>query len=61
MTKNPEEKSPGRILCWECGRKLWGTRCEKLKIDGHPRSLHIQCAKNVKRSLNFVRRGDESV
>ena len=36
-------------MCWNCGRKLWGSKHVKLRYngDGHIRVLHKTCAKEI--------------
>ena len=35
-------------FCWACGRKLWNKNKPTVRIiDGHPRTLHKFCAKDV--------------
>lgn len=48
MSKEMKEPRSSRGFCWECGKQLWGNKCSTLKIDGHVRTLHVQCAKDIK-------------
>ncbi len=41
-------EKPRASFCWECGLKLWGNHFEEMTVEGHPRILHKQCAKDIK-------------
>lgn len=39
---------PRAQFCWECGRQLYQRKIHvEVVIDGHPRILHKQCAKDI--------------
>ena len=46
-------------FCWLCGKKLRGTYCQELTIDNYPRTLHIQCAKEVEKEFDFRKIGKQ--
>lgn len=47
-------------FCWECGKRLyqWKISVKKL-IDGHERTLHKNCAKNLELGIEGWREEDE--
>lgn len=47
-------------FCWLCGNKLWGKHAEFLVIDGFTKTLHKNCAKQVKTELDFRKLKDGS-
>ncbi len=45
-------------FCWVCSKKLWGNHKEELVIDGHTRTLHKTCARDVKREYDYKKDSD---
>lgn len=45
-------------FCWLCSNKLYGNHKEELSVDGHVRTLHKACAKEIKREYDFIKRKD---
>lgn len=41
---------PRSTICWECGLRLYQRKSHtEMVVDGHPRILHKQCAKSIKK------------
>lgn len=43
------------ILCWWCGRKLWGNNVTLKEVDGHMRRMHKFCAEH----MEIVKEGEK--
>jgi len=35
------------IICWWCGRKIWGNKVTVKRVDGHNRRMHKICVKRM--------------
>ena len=46
---------PRAKFCWLCGNKLWGTKHVEQTIDGHPRIMHVECAKDP--GMMYLKKG----
>lgn len=40
-------------FCWECGNNLQGNSFAELKVEGHMRILHKDCAENIIRGVRY--------
>lgn len=45
-------------FCWLCGNKLWGNSSKLLTVDGHERTFHKKCAKDIEREWDFKKIGN---